>query len=208
MSTEILEWIGYIASGIVVLSMAVNSIVKFRWINLTGALLFSIYGFLIGAIPVGVLNGLIVIADAYHLFRIYAQRDVFEILEISPTNRYLLKFLDFHSHDISRFFPGFQYKPGAQTVTYLVLRNMAVAGVFIAHRTDDKTLEVELDYVLPQYRDFKNGKFVYFWLSQKFAENGYAKVWANANSRKYTRYLEKLGFTPTQQHRYLKIIEA
>ena len=67
MLTNILPWIGYTASVIIVLSMMMNSIVKFRWINLFGALLFSTYGFLIGAIPVGILNGIIVLVDIYYL---------------------------------------------------------------------------------------------------------------------------------------------
>ena len=44
-----LELIGYLASAIIALSMALNSIAWFRIVNLIGAALFSIYGFVIGA---------------------------------------------------------------------------------------------------------------------------------------------------------------
>ncbi|MEZ5149235.1 MAG: hypothetical protein R2759_19740 [Bacteroidales bacterium] len=50
MELSVLEWIGYMASGIIALSMTMSSIVKFRWINLVGAGTFATYGFLIGAI--------------------------------------------------------------------------------------------------------------------------------------------------------------
>ena len=51
----------------IALSMTMSSILKFRWINLFGALTFSTYGFLIGAWPVGFLNAFIALVDIYYL---------------------------------------------------------------------------------------------------------------------------------------------
>ena len=96
MEISILETVGFIASIIIALSMTMNSIVKFRWINLVGALTFSIYGFLISAYPVGILNGFIVAVDIYYLYRIYSKAESFDTLEIRGDNKYLLKFLKFH----------------------------------------------------------------------------------------------------------------
>ena len=42
-----IEWIGYIASIVIATSMLMNSLLKLRWINLVGAILFSTYGFII-----------------------------------------------------------------------------------------------------------------------------------------------------------------
>ena len=207
MNEQVLAWIGYSASVIIALSMTLNSIVKFRWVNFAGSLTFSIYGFLIGSLPVGFLNGFIVLVDAYYLFLIYSKKDVFEILWVRPDNRYLLRFIDFHKQDIDKYFHSFDYKPDGDTVSYLILRNMAVAGLFIARKTEEKTLEVEIDYVLPEYRDFKNGKFVYYWLSKQFAENGYTKVFASSESKKYNQYLLKLGFSEVPNGRYIKILQ-
>lgn len=206
MNTAILEWIGYTASVIIALSMALNSIVKFRWVNLTGALLFSIYGFLIGALPVGILNGIIVVTDLYYLIRIYSQKDTFEILEIRPDNKYLLRFLDYHSKDIQKYFPNFSYSPNEDTISFFVLRNMVVAGAFVAQKVADSTMQVHLDYVLPEYRDFKNGRFVYSWLVQNFTEHGFASVWAKAETEKHRNYLLKVGFTLTGDGRFYKTL--
>ena len=75
MNSELLQWVGYAASAVIAISLAISSIVKFRWLNLVGALVFSIYGFLIGAIPVGILNGIIAIVDIYYLVIIYGKGD-------------------------------------------------------------------------------------------------------------------------------------
>jgi hypothetical protein len=194
MEISLLQWIGYLASIAIALSMTMSSILKFRWINLFGALTFSTYGFLIGAWPVGFLNAFIALVDIYYLNSIYSKKEVFEILELRPENRYLIRFLEFHKIDIEKFFPGFSYKPEMNTVSFFVLRNMAVAGVFLAHRDQNHCLSVGLDFVLPEYRDFKNGKYIYLRLRDRFINEGFTKVVAEGNSEKYSQYLSKLGF--------------
>jgi len=208
MDISILQWIGYFASVIIALSMTMNSILKFRLINLAGALTFSTYGFLISALPVGFLNAFIALVDIYYLYTIYSKKEVFEILEVRPENKYLIRFLQFHDKDIQRFFPGFSYKPEMNTITFFILRDMAVAGIFLAHREKDHCLSVGLDYVIPEYRDFKNGKFIYLRLRNKFIDDGFTKVIAEGNSIKYIGYLKKLGFTLNEAGRYEKSLAA
>jgi hypothetical protein len=206
MEISLLQWIGYLASIAIALSMTMSSILKFRWINLAGALTFSTYGFLIGAWPVGFLNAFIALVDIYYLNSIYSKKEVFEILEVRADNRYLLRFLEFHENDIQKFFPGFVYRPELNTVSFFVLRNMAVAGVFLAHRDKDHSLSVGLDFVLPEYRDFKNGKFIYLRLKQQFIKEGFAKVVADGRSGKYTKYLVKLGFEKNSEGLFEKTL--
>jgi len=185
---------GYVASVVIAISMTMSSIVKFRIINFIGAATFSSYGFLIGAIPVGVLNAFIALVDIYFLYGIFSKKEIFETLEVRPDNRYLVRFLEFYHNDIQKYFPGFTYKPEMNTVSYLILRNMSVAGVFLAHKTENDTLCVGLDYVIPEYRDFKNGKYIYSRLVNRFKGQGIKKVTSHAWSKEYVKYLEKLGF--------------
>ena len=184
--------------------MTMSSILKFRWINLAGALTFSTYGFLIGAFPVGFLNAFIALIDIYYLYSIYSKKEVFEILEVRADNRYLIRFLQFHKADIEKFFPGFSYQPELNTISFFVLRNMAVAGVFLAHRDQNHRLSVGLDFVLPEYRDFKNGKFIYLRLRNRFINEGFTTVVADGSSRKYSQYLKKLGFEKNSDGRFEK----
>jgi hypothetical protein len=204
MEISLLQWIGYFASIAIAISMTMSSILKFRWINLAGALTFSTYGFLIGAWPVGFLNAFIALVDIYYLYSIYSKKEVFEILEVRAENRYLIRFLEFHEKDIEKFFPGFTYKPELNTVSFFVLRNMAVAGVFLAHRDKNHHLSVGLDFVLPEYRDFKNGKFIYLRLRERFINEGFTNVVADGRSEKYSQYLKKLGFEKNQEGKFEK----
>lgn len=206
MNQEILAAMGYAASVIIALSMTMSSIVKFRWINLVGALTFSMYGFTIGAFPVGFLNGFIVLVDLYYLYQIYSKKESFETLEIRPDNKYLARFLEFHNDSIQKFFPGFTYKPEINTVSFFILRDMAVAGVFLAHKEDECTLKVGLDYVIPEYRDYKNGKYIYSRVIKKFMDLGLKKAVAAGKSKAYVEYLKKLGFTENANGLYEKML--
>ena len=89
--------------------------------------------------------------------KIYSKREIFEILEIHVESEYLIRFLRFHDAQIQKFLPSFSYNPDMNTVSFYILRNMSVTGLFLAHRKNNTELHVGLDYVLPEYKDFKNG---------------------------------------------------
>lgn len=65
-----IEWIGYGASALIVISLVMTSVVKLRIINTMGCILFVIYGLSVGAYPVAFSNLLIIIINSYHLIRI------------------------------------------------------------------------------------------------------------------------------------------
>ncbi len=204
MDPQILQWIGYAASVVIALSMTMNSIVKFRWINLAGAGTFATYGFLIDAYPVMALNGFIVAVDVYYLLKIYSKPNLFDTLEVRGDNKYLLKFLKFHKEEIHKFFPGFEYKAEMNTISFFVLRNLAVAGVFLAHRENGDVLRVGLDYVIPEYRDYKNGKYVYYHLKDHFVNEGFKKIITQGGTPKHVKYLKKLGFSKNKEELFEK----
>ncbi len=204
MEINILEIIGYSASVIIALSMTMSSIVKFRWINLVGASTFATYGLLIGATPVAVLNGFIIAVDIFYLARIYSKKELFETLEIRGDNKYLLRFLEFHNKDIQAFFPGFNYKPEINSISFFVLRNMNVAGIFLAHKDQKGDLRVGLDYSTPEYRDYKNGRFIYRSLKKEFIKGGFKQIVAPGLTKKHAKYLKRFGFVEDDKDVFVK----
>lgn len=71
-----IEWIGYAASILIGISMFMKDIVKLRFINLIGSLLFVIYGFIIKAYPVAIVNLVIVFVNIYYIYKILTKREV------------------------------------------------------------------------------------------------------------------------------------
>jgi len=116
------------------------------------------------------------------------------VIEAKPDSNYLVRFISFYKQDIKRYFPDFEYCPDDSNVNFFVLRNMSIAGLFLAKRLDNGVLKVELDYAIPELRDFKSGRFVYNNLRSRFLEMGFRKLVAEKSSKKHDQYLAKLGF--------------
>ncbi|OOF49539.1 hypothetical protein BKK52_03225 [Rodentibacter trehalosifermentans] len=70
MELNFIELLGYIATFFVAASFLFKSIVQLRIVNSIGAALFVIYGVIIGAYPVAVLNGFLVCVNLYQLYRL------------------------------------------------------------------------------------------------------------------------------------------
>lgn len=189
-----LEYLGYVASLIVLVSLLMSSLKKLRWINLIGATLFGIYGFMIGSIPTGMMNLGIVIIDIYYLVKMYNSKDFFQVLPIEDNSEYLDEFMRFYGKDIESYMklPDLDIKT-VETKFY-ILRNMNTAGIFIADKYDESTLEIKLDYVVPMYRDFKIGLFVFNSQREAFLEKGFTKFIVNTTNDAHIKYVKKMGF--------------
>ncbi len=59
--------LGYLASAFVVISLLTSNIKYLRYLNMIGCLLFVIYGVLIFAYPVAVMNAIAFLINIYHL---------------------------------------------------------------------------------------------------------------------------------------------
>lgn len=199
-----LQFLGYGASILIATSLLMQSIVRLRVINLAGAAAFSLYGFLIGAYPVGILNLMTATINAVQLIRLQRRTEIFRILDIRPNAPYLHYFLDFQGDDIRRFFPTFRYDPQegeGKRLALLVLRDLVPAGVLIGV-IQGKRLEVELDYVVPQYRDLKVGRFLFSDEADYFRRLGIREIVSVADTTAHAQYLKRIGFDPVNERMY------
>ena len=187
------EWFGYAASVVVAISLTMSSIVKLRWFNLTGATMFTIYGFVIDAWPVGFLNLFIVAINLMYLARLYRARDDFRIMAWTGGRDYLEHFLAFHRREIARFFPRFDASHVEGRDIYFLLRNATPVGLLIGRADAERRFEIDLDYVGPQYRDFRMGSFLYRQ-NDFFRRQGYSALCAPATGSGHDAYLERMGF--------------
>jgi len=208
-SSTVYELIGYLASALVVISVTQKSILRLRLIGLMGSLTFLTYGVLISAFPIVAVN---LAAGAIHVWflrkLIFHKDEVFSVLHVSAESRYLRKFLDFYQRDITNHFqPGFTYEPREDQITAFILRDVVPAGLFIGRRHDDGSVEVIVDYAIPQYRDFKMAPYLYSGHSGLFADRECTTLWADVGSEVQADYLTRVGFTPAatdaSPHRYL-----
>jgi hypothetical protein len=192
------DLIGYLASSLIVLSLLMSSVLRLRLIGFAGAAVFVTYGLLIGAIPVAVTNGVVIVVHGIHLRKLLSARAAaayFEILRWPTNDLYLPRFVAFHADDIARTQPAF----GGITddhLAYLVLRNAEPVGLVLLRHDGSGTGRIDLDYVTPPHRDFKAGLRL-FDDSSVFADEGMTELVARGDTEVHRRYLQRMGFVPS-----------
>ncbi len=199
---QIYEIIGYIASVLIAISLMMRSILRLRTINLIGAVFFTVYGLLIRAYPVAIVNFFIILIDLYYLYQMLSTREFFRLLEVRPDSEYLHTFLNFYEKDIQQFQPGQSLDLSGNQLVFFVLRNMVPAGLLLGEVRDGSDLHVKLDYAIPGYRDLKIGRFIYQEHSQDFRERGIQRIFTEPGAPEHARYLERMGFRPESKGQY------
>jgi hypothetical protein len=186
------ELVGYVASALVVTSLAMTSVVRLRAISLAGSITFVVYGLLIGSIPIVITNASIACLNIWFLSRELGGRRDLGAVVVPTDSPFLLDFLANHADEIATFQP--EYRADAEPDFALVLtRDGLPAGVLLGDRADDR-LEVRLDYVLRAYRDSRLGRWLYGDGARVFRAAGIEVLTAQAGKDAHRSYLGRVGF--------------
>lgn len=172
-----------------------KGIVKLRILNLIGAIIFTVYGFIISAYPVAFVNGFIVFVNIYYLWDIFKTKEFFRVLEVKPGSEFLNYFLEFHKTEINKFVPSFKPGNDQESIVYFILRNSVPAGIIYANKLDDNSLFIHLDYVIPGYRDLKIARYVY---ENIFQLTNATRLYSYPGNAAHENYLQKMGFMKTE----------
>ncbi len=198
MNETLVEVVGYLGSALVILSLLQKSILRLRTIGLIASSTFLVYSIAIEAYPIAVVNVVAASIHLYYLRKLVRRKsEVFTILRMRPESRYLQYFLDFYKDDIAtRYQPDFVYTPSPNTLAVFLLRDMVPAGLVVARVHRDSSFEVLLDYVIPQYRDFKLANWLFSAESGIFTEANCRCAWTRVTNDEQRDYFTKVGFKP------------
>ena len=186
--------IGWGGSALVVVSLLQTRILRLRALNLIGCVLLIGFNLAIEVWPMVGMNAVLAVINVVHLWRLVRHRHddgEYTVLEVGGSDAYLAHVLAAHSKDISRFNPGFA--AAASPYAFLVQRGDQTVGVVLARDAGGGRAQIDLDYVLPEYRDFTPGEFVYR-RSDVFTDHGFKQVLAPPGMRESASYLDKVGF--------------
>lgn len=132
---DIAELFGYIASFFVAVSLLMNRLLWLRVLNLIGATAFVVYGLLLGAIPILITNGFIVLIDIVYLVRMFRPNlNGVQYVVVGEERRPRIdEFVSRYRQDILAFFPDFTaeridrcFASGGRV--YLAMRDLSVVG--------------------------------------------------------------------------------
>ncbi len=164
-----LDAFGWISSILVVWSLMVARVLRFRVLNLAGAGLATAVNAIIGLWPFVAMNGAIAVIDVYWIWRLLRERHderAYEVLEVAIDDTYLRHLLRVKSDDLRATHPSFRAPaedetPAGGRSAFLVLRGDETVGMVVVRDAGQGIGEVELDYVTERFRDFTPGEFVY-----------------------------------------------
>lgn len=202
---DVLSIIGWGGSALVVLSLLQTRILRLRLLNLVGCVILVAFNAAIAVWPMVGMNAVLAVINVIHLWRLLRHRHdqaEYQVLEVNADDAYLSHVLAQHDKDISQFNPGFTAT--GSPYAFLVQHGDRTVGVVLAHDAGDGRAQIDLDYVVPKYRDFTPGEFVYR-RSDVFTRQGFRQVLAPPRMRDSSPYLTELGFHPEGPHLVLDL---
>lgn len=190
-------WIGYLASLFLALSLIVANALKFRIFNILGCIIFIIYGSLIGAFPIILANGILLCINIFQLYKLHRSHEEFKYVMVGKNDKIVAAFLTFYKKDIAIYFPHFNAENlPANQLSFVVLRDAAIANLFIATTDNNGNAFVTIDYTIPPYRDYKVGRFIFEKEKSFLIENSIKKVvYEKVSNKKHLAFIKIMGFT-------------
>ncbi len=195
---EIVDLIGYVASFIILVSLLMSSVKKLRLINLVGAIIFGVYGFMIVSYPTAVMNLGIAVIDIYYLVKMYQEKDHFKMVPIQRNSNLLIDFIEQYKVDMAKYMATKFDLEEKNLKIFFVTRNAMPAGLFIAKPNGNK-LNILVDYTIPMYRDFKIGAYLYHESSSICNNDDIVYLSSKPGNAKHKAYLEKMGFIAVEK---------
>ena len=185
----IIEGIGYLGSALVLVSFLMVSVFKLRVVNSIGSIIFTIYAFIIHSYPTAIMNLCLVMINIYYLVKMSNTQKDYEFVKLENTEALLKYLLNIYKDDIIKLFPGIVLDMNSINSRYIVCHNGKPVGIMLGKR-EDSTLDIVLDYSIPEYRDFSVGEFLF----SKIPSDGIKTMIYRGPDANHKAYLSKLGF--------------
>ncbi|MCL2316421.1 MAG: hypothetical protein FWC46_04950 [Actinomycetia bacterium] len=192
-----LEAFGWLGSAVLVFSVLQSRFLRFRVVNGVASAMLVAYNGLLGVWPAVAMNCVLVVIDVYFIVTLVGAKRASKAFAfaIEPaTGEAVGWFLARHGSDVAAFHPGLAARLGeAGTQAALIFHEDAAIGVAVFRRDGDGAAELLADYVIPSYRDYAPGVFVYS-AAGPLAQAGVSRAWMDAPGPGVTGYLTRLGF--------------
>lgn len=188
----IIEGVGYLGSFLVVISMLMTSVKRLRIVNTVGSVIFTTYALIIRSYPTAFMNLCLICINLYQLYKLGKKSENYSLIKTVTGMGSVLFLTDYYKDDICRFFPDFTTdKIKDCDAAFLILYGTSPAGMLLGKNAGEDTIDVAVDYAMPEYRDCSVGRFLYSGL----LEHGVKRLRYNgALSSRHEGYMLRMGF--------------
>ena len=185
------EIIGWTGSALVVISLIVPSIRRFRTLNFLGSLIATVYNAVFGIWPYAAMNAVIAVIDAYWLYRLSRGGREYRFVPIDADSPLVRDFLSVHATGIAEAFPDFSSSDLRSAGAHLMMCGDEIAGVFVCASNGEEG-RVLLDYVTDRHRDLTPGRALYADAGVREAVPATLRLARKSTSD--PAYFERMGF--------------
>ena len=206
---SLLEALGWIGSAVLVISLLQTRVMRFRVLNLASCLVLIVFNAAIEVWPMAAMNVVLVAINIWAISRLLRERHdsrAYDAVSIGTDEPFLRHLLTRHCADVAAFNPDLPADVVALADhAFLVSTGNEVVGIVLTRDGADAGEQlVVVDYVLPTYRDFTPGEFV-FRPDGPFADLGTRVVVASPGMTSSEKYLRAIGFVERDGRRVLDL---
>lgn len=133
--------------------------------------------------------------NVYYLWKFYSTDEQFKLIAASVNTEYFDHFISENLADIETQTSIDELRK-ANTAFYM-LRDNSIAGVLVGNNNEKGELSILLDYVTPQYRDFKLANYYFVSHPNEIKQRGVNTLIAKAATVEHKNYLFNIGFQVT-----------
>ncbi len=185
----LIEAFGYLGSLLVLVSMLMTSVVRLRIINTIGSVIFTIYAFIIRSYPTALMNFCLVLINLHFLWKMSRMDKEYEAVEVKNSDALLKYLLDHYREDIQKCFPGQEVLLDEINAAYVILCQGKPVGVSLG-RLEGDTMDLKLDYSIPEFRDFSIGSFLFSFIGKTDVK----RITYSGPDENHRDYLNSQGF--------------
>lgn len=206
---SLLQALGWIGSAVLVISLLQTRVMRFRVLNLASCVVLIVFNAAIGVWPMAAMNVVLVGINIWAITRLLRDRHdsrAYDAVAIGTGEPLLRHLLARHAADVAAFNPDLPADVGALADhAFVVSTGDQVVGIVLSKDGAQEGEQlVVLDYVLPAFRDFTPGEFV-FRPDGPFAALGTRRVVASPGMTSSERYLRAIGFVEEDGRRVLDL---
>ena len=134
----------------------------------------------------------------------YITKEQFKMVPVlDKKHNYLKLFLDYYISDILKYFPRFDREKIDSLECFFLLRDLCPVGLLIFEEISNSTINVHIDYAIPDYRDMKSGKYLINTEIKYIRNKGYKEIVTESDVPQHIKYLKNLGFNNSSENKTL-----
>jgi len=204
MTNAILQAVGWLGSALLVFSVLQSKFLRFRVLNSIASTVLVVYNAILAVWPMAAVNAALVVINVWFIVTLQRTKQADKAFAfVTADARWVDWFAGLYGDDLATFYPSFtpsRDAPGPPVTTVILFHADRAIGLVAWRPAAVGTATLLADYVIPPYRDYAPGGYVYS-AAGPLRQAGFWSVQIDHATPTIDAYLRRLGFQATGPER-------